>query len=85
MILHRVSVEEKEKTFTFTVQKSGHGDLLGMDVKHKKNQYLVVSKIFDDGAIKRANGMVPEDQRLQERLGQHVGCRASFRFTRDNI
>ncbi|CAJ1360088.1 unnamed protein product [Effrenium voratum] len=57
---------EKSKVFSFTVQKTGGKDLLGMDVKHKKGLYLVVSKIFDDGAVKRANGMVPEDERLQE-------------------
>lgn len=56
----------KEKMFTFVVQKSGPSDLLGMDVKHKKGQYLVVSKIFNDGAIKRSNGMVADDQRLKE-------------------
>mmetsp|Transcript_44502 Transcript_44502/g.70757 ORF Transcript_44502/g.70757 Transcript_44502/m.70757 type:complete len:123 (+) Transcript_44502:65-433(+) len=56
----------KEKIFTFVVQKSGPSDLLGMDVKHKKGQYLVVSKIFNDGAIKRSNGMVADDQRLKE-------------------
>mmetsp|Transcript_100473 Transcript_100473/g.239596 ORF Transcript_100473/g.239596 Transcript_100473/m.239596 type:complete len:126 (-) Transcript_100473:71-448(-) len=63
----RVSAEDAgAKVFTFTVQKSGDKDMLGMDVKHKKGLYLVVSKIFDDGAVKRANGMVPEDERLQE-------------------
>ena len=59
-------LEEKEKHFTFTVEKSGAADLLGMDVKHKKGQYLVVSKIFNDGAIKRSNGLVVGDQYLKE-------------------
>ncbi|CAE7581699.1 unnamed protein product [Symbiodinium sp. CCMP2592] len=61
----RVSAEDAgAKIFTFTVQKSGDKDMLGMDVKHKKGMWLVVAKI-DEGAVARANASGLNGETLQ--------------------